>query len=357
MDRIERIILIVLLALLAIACFLVLRPFVSAVLWAVIVALATWPVFCRVRTAVRGRNGTAAGLMTLAFSVLLILPLTLGGVAAVHSAKPVLDQVRQWLDRGVPDPPAWVAALPAVGPWLNVRWQAFADDGSQLVRALAPLADPARDWAVAAVQGLGEGVFTLAVSALIVFFLWRDGEVLAARFRRMVERVAGARALQLTDLAHGTIRGTVYGILGTAIAQAILATIGFALAGVPGAILLGIGTFFLSVVPMGPPLLWLPAVFWLYERGDTGWAIFLAIWGTALVSSVDNFLKPILISRGSNLPFVLVLIGVLGGVMAFGFIGVFIGPTLLAVAFKLLDEWTARPGLATAIEEEKRTHD
>lgn len=343
MERIERIILVVALALLGIACFLVLRPFVSAVLWAGIVALATWPLFCRLRVALNGRTSLAAGLMTLGFSLLLVVPLALAAIAAVHSAGPALKQARVWLDRGVPDPPAWVATLPVVGPWLSARWQVFADDGSQLVRALAPLVDPAREWVVAAASGLAEGVFTLGVSALIVFFLWRDGDVLAARLRRMMERVAGRRAIELADVAHGTIRGTVYGILGTAIAQAVLAVVGFALAGVPGAILLGIATFFLSVVPMGPPLLWLPATYWLYDRGDTGWAIFLAIWGAAVVSSVDNFLKPILISRGSNLPFVLVLIGVLGGVIAFGFIGVFIGPTLLAVAFRLLDEWTARP--------------
>jgi predicted PurR-regulated permease PerM len=343
LERIERIILIVALALLGIACFLVLRPFVSAVLWAVIVALATWPLFCRLRAALNGRTSLAAGLMTFGFILILVVPLALGAIAAVRTAGPALKQMREWLDRGVPDPPAWVVNVPAIGPWLQARWQVFADDGSQLVRALAPLVDPAREWAVAAATGLGEGVFTLAISALIVFFFWRDGDVLAARMQRMMERVAGSRAIALADVAHGTIRSTVYGILGTAVAQAVLAVIGYALAGVPGAILLGIATFFLSVVPVGPPLLWLPATYWLYDRGDTGWAVFLAIWGVAVVSGVDNFLKPILISRGSHLPFVLVLIGVLGGVLAFGFIGVFIGPTLLAVAFRLIDEWTSQP--------------
>ncbi len=184
---------------------------------------------------------------------------------------------------------------------------------------------------------------TLFLSALIVFFFWRDGDELSARARRMAQRVAGERALQLAEVAKGTIRGTVYGILGTALAQGALAFVGFLIAGIPGAFLLGVGTFFLSVVPVGPPLIWAPAAFWLYEQGETGWAIALVVWGVAVISSVDNFLKPLLISRGSKLPFILVLLGVLGGVVAFGFVGIFLGPTLLAVAYRLLDEWTGAP--------------
>jgi predicted PurR-regulated permease PerM len=135
----------------------------------------------------------------------------------------------------------------------------------------------------------------------------------------------------------------VYGILGTALAQGILAGIGFMIAGVPGALLLGLLTFFLSIVPMGPPLLWIPAAGWLYYQGDTGMAIFLVLWGALVVSSVDNFLKPYLISQGAAMPFILVLFGVLGGLAAFGFLGVFLGPTLLAVGFSLLRDWTLKP--------------
>ena len=122
--------------------------------------------------------------------------------------------------------------------------------------------------------------------------------------------------------------------------QGILAAIGFLVAGVPAAPLLGLATFFLSPVPVGPPLVWLPAAFWLFNHGQTGWAIFMLIWGTAVVSSVDNVIKPLIISRGSNMPFILVMLGVLGGVVAFGFIGVFLGPTLLAIGYTLLSDWS-----------------
>ena len=131
----------------------------------------------------------------------------------------------------------------------------------------------------------------------------------------------------------------VNGILGTALAQSVLALVGFWVAGVPAAMLLGLLTFFLSIIPMGPPLVWLPASLWLYFHGQTGWAIFVAGYGLVVISSIDNFIKPYLISRGGTLPLLLVFMGVLGGLMAFGFIGVFLGPVILAISYALLSEW------------------
>ena len=141
----------------------------------------------------------------------------------------------------------------------------------------------------------------------------------------------------------GTIQGVVYGLVGTAIAQGLLALIGFLIAGIPGAMLLGFLTFVLSIVPIGPPLLWGGATAWLIYQDQMGWAIFMAAWGFFLISGIDNVIKPLLISRGSNLPFVLVLIGVFGGVVAFGFVGIFIGPTLMAIGYTLAQRWTNPP--------------
>ncbi len=134
----------------------------------------------------------------------------------------------------------------------------------------------------------------------------------------------------------------MYGILGTALAQGVVAGIGFLIAGVPGAALLGLATFFLSVVPVGPPLIWISATLWLFVQGSTGWAVFMGLWGLLVVSTVDNVLKPMIISHGSNLPFMLVLLGVLGGAVAFGFVGIFLGPTLLAVGYRMMNEWVDR---------------
>ena len=160
--------------------------------------------------------------------------------------------------------------------------------------------------------------------------------------RQIVETLqdGGQRGMQLLQLAGNTVRGVVYGILGTALVQALMAGFGLVIAGVPGAALLALLTFFLSVVPMGPPLIMFPAAFWLFHQGSTGWGIFMLAWGMA-VSSVDNVVKPWLISQGSDLPFILIFFGVLGGALVFGFIGVFIGPTLLAVGYRLFTEWAA----------------
>jgi predicted PurR-regulated permease PerM len=185
------------------------------------------------------------------------------------------------------------------------------------------------------------------LSILIAFFLFRDGESAAERFSMMVERVADARGRRLLNLASSTVRGVVYGILGTALVQAVMAGIGYLIAGVPGAGMLALLTFFLSVVPIGPPLIWVPAALWLFHEGSTAWAVFMLVWGIG-VSSVDNVVKPWLISQGSDMPFLLIFFGVLGGALAFGFIGVFLGPTLLAVGYRLVTEWTAGTAAITA---------
>src|SRR5262249_43304073 len=152
-------------------------------------------------------------------------------------------------------------------------------------------------------------------------------------------RIGGARGRQMLNVAGSTVKSVVYGILGTALAQGVVAGIGFLIAGVPGAALLALATFLLSVVPVGPPLIWLPAALWLYAQGSTGMAVFMFLWGLLAISMVDNVLKPVIISHGSNLPFMLVLLGVLGGAAAFGFVGIFLGPTLLAVGYRIVNEW------------------
>jgi predicted PurR-regulated permease PerM len=156
----------------------------------------------------------------------------------------------------------------------------------------------------------------------------------------MAGRVSGARGGRLLDVAAATVRGVIYGILGTAAAQGLMAGVGFLIAGVPGATLLGLLTFFLSIVPMGPPLVWIPASIWLFQRGSPAWGVFMLIWGVG-VSSIDNVVKPWIISRGSKMPFLLIFLGALGGALVFGLIGVFIGPTLLAVVYRIIEEWSA----------------
>jgi predicted PurR-regulated permease PerM len=221
-------------------------------------------------------------------------------------------------------------------------------DSARLTTALQRLVVPVSAWLLSQGVGVGVGVLYLSLSVLLMFFLYRDGEALATRLQEVTRRIAGARAQQLLDLAAGTVRGVVYGILGSLLAQGILAGIGFLVAGVPGALLLGFLTLFLSLVPGGPALLWLPASIWLHKQGATGWAIFLALWGLLVVGAADNVIKPYLIGRGGDLPFILVLLGVLGGAFAFGVIGIFLGPTLLAVGYTVVKDWALAEPVAAA---------
>lgn len=330
------------LAVLMAGCLLVLFPFVTALLLAVILTFSTWPLYVRLRNAVGGRNTVAAALMTLAASLFLLAPFVIVATGLADNAAALMEALRGVFESGLPDAPAWVKTLPLAGERMDAYWRSLAHDDIQLIEELTNLLPPAREAFVKAGGYLAAGVLQLALSVLVAFFLYRDGDAAAVRVRDAASRVAGPDARHLLDVAGKTVNSVVYGILGTALAQGVLAGIGFLIAGVPGATLLGLVTFFLSVVPVGPPLIWGSATIWLFYQGSVGSAIFMGLWGLLVISLVDNFLKPIIISRGSHLPFILVFLGVLGGVLTFGFIGVFLGPTLLAVGYQVLNEWMRR---------------
>lgn len=341
--RLEPLLLLVALALVAAGTMLVLLPFLSALLWASILCYATWPVFERLTAWLRGRRSLAATLMCIAVSVVMIAPFLIVGASLAENVSHLSGRLQEALTRLPPAPPAWMGRLPLVGPGIAEYWQGVVENPGSLLQQLRTLLPGLSRWALQQGLVLGHGVAMLVLAVFVAFFVYRDGVALAERLGFALRRVAGERGERLLAVVGGTIKGVVYGILGTALAQGVLAAIGFLIAGVPGALLLGLLTFFLSIVPMGPPLLWIPAAAWLYFQGQVGMAVFLALWGAFIVSSVDNVLKPYLISQGADMPFILVLLGVLGGLAAFGFLGVFLGPILLAVSYSLLREWTLKP--------------
>ena len=330
----------IVLALLLGGCLLVLLPFVSALLWGTVLSVSSWPLYRRLVKLLGGRRTLAASLMALAMICVILLPFVIIGATLGENVKELTTATQRWMNAGPPAPPEWLAKVPGVGRQAAEYWQSLAADSSKLVEASKRFIEPVSGWLLKGGLALGRGVFELALSILIAFFLFRDGGKAAERLGTAVERIAGERGTHLLEVAGNTVRGVVYGILGTALVQAVMAGVGFLIAGVPGAGVLALLTFFLSVVPVGPPLVWLPAALWLFHQGSPGWGIFMLIWGVG-VSSVDNFVKPWLISQGSDLPFLLIFFGVLGGALAFGFIGVFIGPTLLAVGYRLVAEWAS----------------
>jgi predicted PurR-regulated permease PerM len=340
--RLEMMAAIALLFLLVIGTVLVLRPFIISLILAAVLAYASWPVYEWLLARLRNRPGAAATAMTVLLLLTLVTPFTVMGVSLADNAVELLRLLRAALNRPLPPPPDWLESLPLAGGYLQGKWLAIMQQNEgailQQVRELLQRL-PLRDWAIVAGAALVHGVILISFSVLICFFFYRDGPAITMRVQAVMERLTGHRAHALIEVTAGTVSRVVNGILGTSLAQSVFALIGFWIAGVPGAMLLGLLTFFLSILPMGPPLVWVPAALWLYYQGDTGMAVFLGIWGLLLISSIDNFVKPYLISRGGSLPLLLVFMGVLGGLMAFGFIGVFLGPVILAVTYALLSEW------------------
>ncbi|MDQ6618722.1 MAG: AI-2E family transporter [Pseudomonadota bacterium] len=338
-SRVDQILTLLLLVILIGGCFLVLRPFLTACMWAVVLCVTTWPVYLHLRALLLRRHSLAAAIMSLCIAVVFVAPFVIVGITLADNSVRMAQFTREFMEQGPPDPPAWVERLPLIGARASAYWASFAHNTAQFSTELGKLIEPAKVWLLAGGANIAQGLLQLTLSILIAFFFFRDGDAAVLRLRAVLARLAPRRGRRLLDLAGATMRGVVYGILGTAVAQGVLMAIGLWIAGIGAAPLLGLITFFLSPIPVGPPLVWIPAALWLFYKGSIGWGIFLAVWGALIVSTVDNVLKPLIIARGSNLPFVLVLLGVFGGVVAFGFIGVFLGPVLLALGVALLSEW------------------
>jgi predicted PurR-regulated permease PerM len=335
----DRLLVQILLLILLGACCWVLAPFFSALFWAAVLAFASWPLMRLLTQWLNGRAALAAAVLTGGWMILVAVPLILLGFNMADHIRDALTTFKTLQVDGLPAPPAWLAGLPLVGDRLAGFWLTLNQEGSALFATLRPYLGQVGNWLLARSAQIGGGMLELALSLVLVFFFYRDGPRMAELARRLLERLIGERADYYQELVAATIQRVVNGVIGTAAAQGLLALIGFWVAGVPGALVLGILTFLLSLIPMGPPLVWIPATAWLVVQEHYGMAIFLGIWGTFVISGVDNILKPYLISRGGNLPLVVVLLGVFGGILAFGFMGLFLGPTLLAVAYSLAGDW------------------
>lgn len=333
---------------LVVGCYQVLHPFIPALLFAAVACASSWPLHLRLRSALGGRATAAALAMTLLLVVLVIGPTTALALSLTDDVGSLVDTVKGLLDHGPPQPPEWLAQVPLVGDVLTAYWHRLMASREELAGLLKTLVEPAKAIVLGGGKALGGGLLQLTFAAFIAFFFYRDGDQLVLAARTILQKLAGGLADQLLATIAGTVTGVVNGIFGTALAQALVALVGFLVAGVPGAPALAAATFLLSMVPVGPPLVWGGATLWLLSQGEVGWAIFMAAWGLLVISSIDNFIKPYLISRSSSLPLLLIVFGVFGGIVAFGFVGIFIGPPLLAVGLTLLRLWTDPPADSSA---------
>ena len=318
----------------------VMAPFWSALFWGAVLAFASWPLMRLLTRWLNGRESLAAAILTLGWMLLVAAPLVWLGFNLADHVRDATAFIKDVQVDGLPEAPVWLGSVPLVGERLVGIWNSIDQQGAALMVSIKPYLGQVGNWLLARSAQIGGGMVELALSLILVFFFYRDGPRLAAFAESLLQRLIGDRAEHYLELVAGTVQRVVNGVIGTAAAQAILAFIGFTIAGVPGALVLGIMTFGFSLI-MIPPLIWGPAVAWLFWQGEVGMGIFLLVWGFFVISGVDNILKPYLISRGGNLPLVIVLLGVFGGLIAFGFIGLFIGPTLLAVAYSLLMDWSA----------------
>lgn len=313
-------------------CWRVLAPFAPAIFFAIAIAVSAWPAHVWLLSRL-GQRRVLASLLSCTFvGVVVIAPISLLFVAFHDAAVSLLAMLDDWNRLGVRELPEWLLRVPFVGGHIEQWGNGPASDFSAW---LASFGDPARKLLISTAGVFGNGLGQIVLAALLLFALFRDGDRIGQRLEVIAHNIGGTWARESLETVHRTIAGVMLGVLGTALAQAVVAIGGFTIAGVPNAFLLGALTFILSMAPIGPPLVWGGAAIWLFESDHTGGAIFMIVYGLFGISLIDNIVKPFLIGRSSRVPFAMAFMGVLGGVLAFGVAGVFIGPALLALAINL----------------------
>ena len=345
-DLPRQILSILMMALMITGSLWVLRPFLPALVWATTVVVATWPLMLGLQKRLWGRRSLAAAGMILAIVLIIVLPLCAAVVTLVDHA----DQISGWV-KSVPQyvtatPPEWVSGIPVVGNKAAVEWRQLADGGASGIMARVQpymTAIVQRAFSTAGTAGLliAHLLLTLAICAV----LYARGEAALAGVLRFAHRMSGERGENAVRLGGQAVRAVALGIVVTALTQSILGGIGLAIVGIPLAGLLTALMLMLCIAQIGPLPILLCSVGWLYYQGDLTRAIILLVI-SGVVGMLDNIMRPLLIRRGANLPLLLILVGVLGGMFAFGIVGLFVGPVILAVTYTLTNAWIAE-GLPT----------
>jgi predicted PurR-regulated permease PerM len=327
--------------LIIVACLWILQPFLGATVWATMIVVATWPMMLGVQARLGGRRWAAVTVMTFAMLLVLVVPLVLAVVTIVDHAEDMVAWSKSIAAAGIPSPPQWVEQVPFAGDRIAKEWRQLAATPSEdLVARATPYARKAVEWFAAQAGGFGLMLLQFLLIVLITAILYSTGETAASGVRRFARRLAEDRGENSVVLAGQAIRGVALGVVVTAVAQSALAGIGLAVAGIPYAAVLTAVIFILCIAQIGPVLVLAPAVGWLYWTGDPVWGTVLLVW-SVFVGLMDNFLRPFLIKRGADLPLLLIFVGVIGGLISMGVIGLFVGPTVLAVTYRLLESWVA----------------
>lgn len=335
----EQLTTLVALGLLIFGCILVLLPFTSSLIWAAILVFSTRHIYWRLNTQLGNKPWVSAGVFVSLILLFLIVPLTYAIISFAQSATDFAATVRGWLETGPPPLPDWITNIRWIGPKLQEYWEKIIVGDQDVRKLLSEHGVVVLKEAVKFGAYAGQGILYLLLSVVLAFFLYVTLPTVTVWLQAIVERVSGTRAEQLLNITGATIQGVVFGILGTAVAQGFLVGIALFIADIPSAAGLTFLAIILSLLPMGAAIIWIPAAIWLYQHDQTGMAIFMALWCAGIAGSADNVIKPLLIGKNSDLPFILIVLGVLGGAVAFGALGVFLGPTLLAIGYALSKDW------------------
>ena len=322
--------------------FWIVRPFLLALTWATMIAVATWPLLLRAQARLGGRRSLAVALMTSALLLVLVVPLYLGIDTIVENAGRIADWSKSLTTLAVPPPPAWVETIPMVGARLAGRWQQLVVAGpEELAARISPYARAGALWFAGQVGSIGVLLLHFLLTVIIAAILYANGEAAARGADRFARRLAGPQGVNAVHLAGQAIRGVALGVVVTAILQSTASGIGLAIVGVPFAAILTAAIFMLCIAQVGPGLVLIAAVIWVYSTRGAVWGTVFLVWAI-FCGTFDNFVRPMLIKQGADLPLLLIFAGVIGGLIAFGVIGLFIGPVMLAVTYTLLVDWVSQ---------------
>ncbi len=329
---------------LIVACFWILLPFLVSILWATTIVVTTWPILLGLQARLRGKRWLAVTVMTVLLLLVIIVPLSLAVSTIVARVGDIADLSKSLAAFTIPSPPGWLDRIPIAGPKVAATWGHYAAlPREELSAILTPYAGKALRWFAAQAGSIGMMFLEFLLTVIISSILYAQGEAAASGVRSFARRLAGQQGEDAVNLSAKAIRGVALGIVVTAVVQSSIGGIGLVVTGVPLAGVLTAVMFMLCLAQAGPSLVLIPAVIWLYWKDGALWGTILLVLSIIAIT-IDNVIRPILIRKGADLPLVMIFAGVIGGLLAFGILGLFIGPVVLAVSYTLLEAWVLGGG-------------
>lgn len=338
----QRLLALTLLAVLVVLCFKVVQFFIAPAIWGAILAYVSYPLYRFFHTKILFSPNLSALIMTVVISLMIGIPLVVGIFFLQHEVLNFYGMVIARIKAGYVDLPDNIKNLPVIGEQVkNILWE-INKNPEGTMEAFRAWIQSHLYYGKVAFDVVFQGLAKLGMALMTLFFFYRDGENLIAQIRQALRNIIGNRIDDYINSVGATTQAVVYGIGLTALAQATLAGIGYVVAGAPNPLLLTLITFVAALIPFGTPFAWGGVALWLLTQGHTAEGVGLALWGTLVISWVDNLIRPIVISGATKIPFIIIFIGVLGGLGAFGFVGLFIGPVVLAIALAVWREWISQ---------------